>query len=219
MTAVNASTDTLTVRPSAWGPLAKMTPILFGSTAARYGLTPGIPYYVATAPTRNVDPKTKATTYSFKISTKWLQQLSGSNTPIQYSGAPGPFVTLTNPGGPVNLQWGPIQPVSQLGSQQLTSDKLARNTDGSVTIWLAPTLPAEAPATNWIPTPSTAYNESLYPACEPPAGGMSPCPTVIQAVMRMYYPAPGSDTQASILPPPNGSMRATYVFPALQQVN
>ena len=89
VTAVNASTDTLTVKPSAWGPLAKMTPILFGSTAARYGLTPGIPYYVATPPTRNVDPKTKATTYSFKISTKWLQQLSDSNTPIQYSGVAG----------------------------------------------------------------------------------------------------------------------------------
>jgi hypothetical protein len=29
------------------------------------------------------------------------------------------------------------------------------------------------------------------------------------------YPAPGSDTQASILPPPNGSLDATYVFPAL----
>jgi hypothetical protein len=219
VTAVNASTDTLTVKPSAWGPLAKMTPILFGSTAARYGLTPGVPYYVATPPTRKVDPKTKATTYSFKISTKWLQQLSASNTPIQYSGVAGPFVTLTNLGGPVNLQWGPIQPVSQLGSQQLTSDKLAKNPDGSVTIWLAPTLPAETPATNWIPTPSTAYNESLYPACEPQPGGASPCPTVISAVMRMYYPAPGSNTQASILPPPNGSMRATYVFPALQQVS
>ncbi len=61
------------------------------------------------------------------------------NVPIQFSGAPGHIVQLSNPGGPVNLQWGPIQPVSQLGSQQLTSGKLAKNPDGSVTIWIAPT--------------------------------------------------------------------------------
>ncbi len=218
VTAVDASTDTLTVEPSAWGPLVAQTPILFGPTAAQYGLTPGVPYYVATPPTRNIDPKTKATTYSFKVSTQWLQTLSAGNVPIQFSGTPGPFATLTNPGGPVNLQWGPVQPVSQLGSQQLTSGKLEKNPDGSVTIWLAPTLPAEAPASNWIPTPSTAYLERLYPTCVPPPGQPSPCPTVISAVMRIYYPAPASNTQASILPPPNGSMGATYVFPALQKV-
>ena len=220
VTAVDASTDTLTVKPSAWTPLDPNTPILFGSTAARYGLTPGVPYYVATAPTRKIDPKTKATTYSFKVSTKWLQTLSAGYVPIQYSGTRGPIVTLTNPGGPVNMQWGPIQPVSQLGSQQLTSGKLAKNPDGSVTIWLAPTLPTEAPVSNWIPTPSTAYEESLYPACVPPPGEeKSPCPTVITAVTRMYYPAPASNTQASILPPPDGSMGATYVFPPMQKVD
>ena len=138
--------------------------------------------------------------------------------PIQFSGTRGPFATLTNPGGPVNLQWGPVQPVSQLGSQQLTSGKLVKNPDGSMTIWLAPTLPTEAPATNWIPTPSTSYLEDLYPTCVPPPAKPCPCPTVISAVMRIYYPAPASNTQASILPPPNGSMGATYVFPALQKV-
>ena len=219
VTAVDASTDTVTVEPSGWGPLVASSPILFGPTAAQYGLTPGVPYYVRDTPTRKFDPKTKSTTYSFQVSTEWLQTLSAGNVPIQFSGAPGPAVTLTNPGGPVNLQWGPIQPVSQLGSQQLTAGKLAKNPDGSVTIWLAPTLPPDAPASNWIPTPSTAYLESLYPACVPPAGQPSPCPTVIQPVMRMYYPAPASNTQASILPPPNGSMGATYVFPALQKVS
>ena len=43
-------------------------------------------------------------------------------------------------------------------------------------------------------------------------------PTAILPIIRIYYPAPGSNTQASILPPPNGSMGATYVFPAPQQV-
>ena len=100
--------------------------------------------------------------------------------------------------------------MSQLGSQQLTSGKLAKNPDGSVTIWIAPTLPAGAPATNWIPTPSTAYYATLYP-------GVS-VPTLIRPIMRVYYPTPGSNTQASILPPPNGSMGATYVFPLLQKV-
>ena len=210
VTAVDPSTDTITVEPSAWGPLVASTPILFGPTAAQYGLTPGVPYYVATTPTRKIDPKTKATTYSFKVSTQWLQTLSAADVPIQYSGERGPFVNLTDPGGPVNLQWGPIQPVSQLGSQQLTSGKLAKNPDGSVTIWIAPTLPAGAPATNWIPTPSTAYYATLYP-------GIS-VPTLILPIIRIYYPAPGSNTQASILPPPNGSMGATYVFPLLQKV-
>jgi hypothetical protein len=214
VTAVDPSTNTITVEPSAWGPLVANTPILFGPTAAQYGLTPGLPYYVATTPTSNIDPKTKSTTYSFKVSTQWLQELSAATSstlpvPIQFSGTHGPFVNLTNPGGTVDLQWGPIQPVSQLGSQQLTSGKLAKNPDGSVTIWIAPTLPPEAPATNWIPTPSTAYYEPLYPGVT--------VSTQIQPITRIYYPVPGSDTQASILPPPNGSMGATYVYPPLQQ--
>ncbi len=212
VTAVDASTDTITVKPSTWGPLVASTPILFGSTASRYGLTPGIPYYVATTPTRETDPKTKRTTYSFRVSAIWRQRLSSDNVPIQYSGTRGPVVNLANPGGPVDLEWGPIQPVCQLGSQQLTSDKLVKNADGSVTIWIGPTLPRRAPATNWIPTPSTAYYSTIYPNADK-------MPTDIRPIMRMYYPAPGSNTQASILPPPDKSMRATYVFPAIQKVS
>jgi hypothetical protein len=212
VTAVDPSTDTLTVKPSAWGPLVKSSPILFSSTAAQYGLTPGIPYYVATTPTKHTDSRTNTTTYSFQVSATWQQQLSmGAGVPIQgNTGKPGPIVQLTNPGGAVSLQWGPIQPVSQLGSQQLASGKLVKNADGSVTIWISPTLPTGAPATNWIPTPSSAYYASIYP-------GVS-VPTQIRPMIRIYYPTPGSNTQASILPPPNGSMGATYVFPALQKV-
>jgi hypothetical protein len=212
VTAVDPSSDTITVKPSAWGPLVASTPILFGSTAAQYGLQPGVPYYVASTPQRGLDPKSKSTTYSFKVSAIWQQQLSVDNVPIQGNiGTPKQIVNLTNPGGPVNLEWGPIQPVSQLGSQQLTSGKLQKNTDGSVTIWIAPTLPAGAPATNWIPTPSSGYYAPIYPGVQ--------VPTLIRPIIRIYYPAPGSDTQASILPPPNGSMNATYVFPALQKLN
>jgi Protein of unknown function (DUF1254) len=57
VTAVDASTDTLTVKPSGWGPLVASTPILFGPTAAQYGLTPGVPYYVATPPDAQVRPQ------------------------------------------------------------------------------------------------------------------------------------------------------------------
>jgi hypothetical protein len=224
VTAVDPSTDTITVKPSAWGPLVASSPILFGSTAAQYGLTPGVPYYVAATPTRKIDPTTKSRTYSFKVSTQWRQAVSPSVTingvpsgdvPIQGSnGGPGSIVPLQNPGGAVNLQWGPIQPVSQLGSQQLTSGKLARNTDGSVTIWIAPTLPDGAPATNWLPTPSAAYYQSIYQGDQ---AATQPMPTNIRPLIRTYYPAPGSNTQASILPPPNRSMGATYVFPAIQK--
>jgi Protein of unknown function (DUF1214) len=107
-----------------------------------------------TDPTRTIDPVTKRATYSVQISAQWRQALSLDDVPIQFSGVPGDFTPLSNPGGPVNLQWGPIQPVSQLGSQQLTSGKLAKNPDGSVTVWIGPTLPDGAPATNWIPTPT-----------------------------------------------------------------
>jgi hypothetical protein len=220
VTAVNPSTDTLTVKPSTWGPLIASSPILFDSTAAQYGLTPGVPYYVATTPVRHTNPITKATTYSFQLSTQWRQAVSSGDVPIQGTdsgpnGGPGSIVALQNPGGAVNLKWGPIQPVSQLGSQQLTSGKLVRNNDGSVTIWMAPSLPAGAPATNWIPTPSAAYYESIYKD-DPDA--TQPMPTSIRPLIRIYYPTPGSNTEASILPPPNGSMGATYVFPAIQKV-
>jgi hypothetical protein len=213
VSAVDAATNTITVEASAWGPLIQSSPILFGSTAAQYGLMPDVPYYVATKPTQQTNPNTNATTYSFQVSRTWQQQLSpGANVPIQgNAGNPGPIVHLTNPGGPVSLQWGPIQPVSQLGSQQLTSGKLVKNSDGSVTIWIAPTLPPGAPAANWLPTPSTAYYGTVYPG--------QTIPTQIRALIRIYYPTPGSSTQASILPPPPGRKGATYIFPAVQQVN
>lgn len=219
VTAVDPSTDTITVKPSPWGPLLASTPVLFGPTAAQYGLTPGLPYYLVKDAMQNQDG-----TYSFQVSTQWRQDVSqpppsgaGGDVPIQGpNGAAGAIVQLQDPGGAVNLQWGPIQPVSQLGSQQLTSGKLARNNDGSVTIWIAPTLPAGAPATNWIPTPSATYYESIYKD-DPDA--TQPMPTSIRPMIRMYYPTPGSNTQASILPPPNGSMQATYVFPNLEKVN
>jgi hypothetical protein len=215
VTRVDASTDTITVTPSTWGPLVRSSPILFGPAAARYGLKQGVPYYVATTPKITIDPMTKGATYSFKVSTKWLQQLSKDDVPIQDTGRPGRPVNLTNPGGAVDLRWGPIQPVSQLGSQQLDSGDLARNRNRSVTIWIGPTPPKGAPATNWIPTPSTRYYANLYHVVTVPK---------IRVMIRIYYPRPGSDRRASILPPPEplpppyGRLDATYVLPALQMV-
>jgi hypothetical protein len=211
VTGVDPSTDTLTVEqsPTPWTPLLASTPVLFGPTAAQYGLTPGLPYYLVADGTKNADG-----TYSFQVSAQWHQDQSQSDDiPIQgANGHAGPIVQLQDPGGAIGLEWGPIQPVSQLGSQQLTSDRLARNFDGSVTIWIAPTLPASAPATNWVPTPSTAYYDSIYGPQTPPI------PTSIRPLIRIYYPTPG-DTPPSILPPPNGQLQATYVFPNLEQVN
>jgi hypothetical protein len=162
VTAVDPSAGTIRVKPSAWDSLIKSMPIMFGPTAAQYGLTPGQPYYVASTPTSAIDSTPKRRTYTFTLSTEWKQKLSKDDVPIQDSGKPVGPVQLTNPGGPVNLQWGPVQPVSQLGSQQLASGKLVRNLDNSVTIWLAPSLPMGAPPTNWIPTPSTSYYSNIY---------------------------------------------------------
>ena len=179
MVAVDAGTDTLTVQqrqPVAWGPLLASTPIFFGPSAAQYGLQPDTPYYLVDDGTTTDN----GATYSFQVSAIWQQDLSqnvpGANgaegaVPIQgVNGNPGDPVDLANPGGDVNLKWGPIQPVSQLGSQQLTSNSLVRNPDRSVTFWIGPKLPAGAPASNWLPTPSKAYYESIYPASKAPDG-------------------------------------------------
>jgi hypothetical protein len=83
-----------------------------------------------------------------------------------------------------------------------------------VTIWIGPALPAGAPATNWIPTPSAAYYESIY---QDDPDAKQPMPTSIRPLIRIYYPTPG-DTPPSILPPPSGNLQATYVLPQLEKV-
>jgi len=202
------SADTITVNMPTWGgaPIAS-TPIFFGTGASAYGFKANTPYYVATAPTTSGSGS--ATTYTFKVSATWQQPLSPGNVPIQ-----GPDGTPTNmvdiQAGSGTLQWGPIQPVSQLGSQQITSNQLKKNADGSITLWIGPTLPAGAPATNWLPSPSQAYYQQVY--------GKAGMPTNIRPLLRIYYPTPGSNTAPSILPPPNGSMQSTWVPPAVTKI-
>ena len=211
---VDAATDTLTVQqsPDPWSPLHASTPIMFGPTAAQYGLQPDTPYYLVKDGTTTDD----GATYSFQVSTIWKQDLSKNNqgaVPIQGTdGTPGPPVQLQNPGGAVNLQWGPIKPVSQLGSQQLKSGSLTPNPDGSVTFWIGPELPDGAFASNWLPTPSLDYYTGIYGAKTPPIQ------TAIRPLFRIYYPRPGNEPP-SILPPPGGPLQATYVFPKLEKVD
>ncbi|HMM48531.1 MAG TPA: DUF1254 domain-containing protein [Miltoncostaeaceae bacterium] len=208
---VDAVRNTITARPSTWGPLVASSPVMFGASAARYGLAPNTPYYVVNTPVSGVSPGV-GKTVTFSVTDVWRQPLSDNNVPIQAAaGTPGTTVDLVDPGAPVDLSWGPVQPVSQLGSQQLTSGQLARNTDGSVTLWIGPRLPSGAPATNWLPTPSDQYNAGIYPNTQ--------IPVEIRPMMRIYYPTPGSNTQASILPPPNGAMTSTYVLPKVVPVD
>jgi hypothetical protein len=194
---VNAAADTMTVSAPDWGTLQASTPILFGPNPAAFGLTSNAVYYVANAPTTRTDPATGATTYTFSVASHWIQVLSPDIVPIQDSGQAGPIVALRLPdAGAGPLTYGVVKPVSQLGSDQLSSGHLATNPDGSQTIWIGPTLPAGVPASNWIPTPSTSEFSTLYPGINVSAN--------LQLILRMYYPAPGLPGP-SILPYINGS--------------
>ena len=166
---------------------------------------------MASVPTANADN----TTYTFKISAQWLQELSDDPDPVPIQGPggnPGPIVDLLSPVGAGALNYGMVKPVTQLGSSQLAANQLARNADGSLTMWFGPTLPAGAPASNWIPTPSTAYYSTLYPGI--------PVSTAFQLTLRMYYPTPGNEPP-SILPctqacaPP---LHESYIPPLVELV-
>ena len=205
---VDAATDSMTVSAPNWGTLVASTPILFGGDAAAYGLQPNTVYYVASTPTPNGDN----TTYTFQISAQWLQTLSTDNVPIQGPGGnPGPIVPLVSPAGAGALTYGMIQPVTQLGSSQLAANQLVRNSDGSLTLWVGPTLPAGAPVSNWIPTPSTAYYQPLYNTA---------VSTAFQLTLRMYYPTPGNEPP-SILPCTQActpALRESYIPPVVELV-
>lgn len=209
--AIDASADTLTVRAPSRGSLAASTPLIFGPGAETYGLTPGAVYFVADAPVETTDPATRETTYAFQISSQWLQELSPANVPIQDSGGPGAIVDLQPGSRAETLGFGVVKPVSQLGSEQLSAGQLALNADGSLTLWFGPTLPEGAPASNWIPTPSTAYFDGLYPG--------ETVSTALQVILRMYYPTPG-DAPPSILPGEGGasSLPESYIPPGLVQI-
>lgn len=208
--AINSSKNTITVLEPSWGHIQQNTPVVFsGSGAAACGLetkSDNTVYYVATTPVTGKDRATGKTTYTFKISATWLQDISEANVPIQYSGQPGPIVDL-GCNSATEVSYGVVRPVSQLGSAELEDGKLVKNDDGSLSIYLAPTLPAGVPPQNWIPTPSTAYYDSLY-------GAGSNISTALQVILRSYYPTPGNKPP-SMLPNPSTGMSETYIPPVV----
>jgi hypothetical protein len=206
---VDAATSTLTVLEPDWGTLKASTPILFGANAPAFGLTAGTVYYVAGTPVAGVDPASGKATFSLQVSAQWIQTLSAGNVPIQNSGGPGPISSLMQPPASAGaLMYGPIKPVSQLGSAELCAGQLALNADGSLTLWLSPSLPPNVSPSNWIPSPSTAYFQMVYPG--------KTVSTALQVILRMYYPTPGN-MPPSILPYSAGSqdLKESYVPPAL----
>jgi len=218
---IDTGAYTITVPASNVGPLTASTAIMFGAGASRYGLTPNEPYYIVNTPTTMTQNGTMY--YTFQISTKWIQMLSDNGVPIQYSGDAGTPVTLSTPlSANTPLDYGVIQGVSQLGSTQIADGQLKANDGtvagfpaGSYTIWLSPTLPKGVPATNWIPTPSTAYLQSIY-------GAEDTLDTQIEPIIRMYDAQPGNMPPSILpLPPdenyPDGLPNGSYVFPLLVQ--
>ncbi len=208
--AVDPTANTITVTAPDWGKLIASTPILFdGSAAAGCGLgtkAANAVYYVAADPVVGTGPG-NVTTYTFPLSTQWIQDLSADKVPIQYSGAAGATVDLTCSSG-TNLDWGMLKPVSQLGSSELADGKLVKNPDGSLTIYIGPTPPSDASLRpNWIPTPSTAYYDGIY-------GAGSGTSTTLQVILRSYYPTPGNQPP-SILPYTTGNLPESYIPPAI----
>jgi len=183
------------------------TAILFGGDAAAYGLATNTIYYVANQPLAN----TANTEFTFQISAQWTQTLSAASVPIQNSGAAGAIVDLLAPAASPSLTYGPVKPVTQLGSAQLTSSQLATNADGSLTLWFGPQPPNGAPVSNWIPTPSTNYYGTIY---------TTNVNTAFQLTLRMYYPTPGNEPP-SILPCTEGCtppLHESYIPPAVELV-
>jgi hypothetical protein len=205
---VDAAADTMTVSAPDWGTIVSSTPILFGGDTAAYGLTPGAVYYVVCSDTGGC-PNADGTS-TFQISTQWLQELSSPPpspspqpfpVPIQAPAGgqsqPGPIVDLLAGSGALN--YGMIQPVTQLGSTQLAANQFVKNADGTLTLWFGPGQgpsgtqpPPGAPASNWIPTPNTAYYQALY--------GQQ-ISTNFQLTLRMYYPWGAADPPPSGVPP------------------
>ena len=106
---------------------------------------------------------------------------------------------------------GSLGAMSKRSHERYRQDPAVKNADGSLTLWFGPTLPPDAPASNWIPTPSTAYYSTLYP---------EPVSTAFQLTLRMYYPTPGNEPP-SILPctqacaPP---LHESYIPPLVELV-
>jgi hypothetical protein len=214
---VDADADTMTVNNPNWGTIVSSTPILFGDNAADYGLTPNTVYYVVCSDTGGC-PNADNTTSTFQLATLWRQNLdTNANPPVPIQGPPpsdkvGPIVDLLSPSGGDTLSYGMVKPVTQLGSAQLAANQMVKNADGSLTLWFGPgpTPPAGAPASNWIPTPNTAYYQPLYG---------EQISTAFQLTLRMYYPTPG-EQPPSILPclTCTPSYPETYVPPAVEMV-
>ena len=201
------------------GTLNEGTALLFGSHAASFGLSQNTPYFIH-FPVKGETSCAAGAACTFELSSTWVPMLSTDSFPIGGldMGTPGNLLPLASGSG--TLRYGIVQPVTQLGSSQIDppvgQPGLKANTDGSYTIWMAPTLPAGVSATNWIPTPSTAYFSGLVPAG-------TKVGTTIEPMMRMYDTQPGEDTP-SIMPCPlkvlacvanNIVGQASYVLPAV----
>jgi hypothetical protein len=241
--------NSITACDTEWALMKASSPVFFSANA--YGLIPGKPYYIIGDPTRTSGSGTSCTnstgTITFQVSVMWKQELS----PASATHAPVPMQNSVDPAGPGSVfgllavsgpfqpfQWGPIQSVSQLGSQQITSGLLQADSDSSgnksYTIWVAPpsnlsgaNLNTWVPAPplgvdphNWIPTPSSDYYNLIY-------GANSGVSTDIRLMIRMYDPAPGCPPP-SILPPidengvscsklPPAEFDATYAYPLVNK--
>jgi hypothetical protein len=229
---VDPSAETITAQNTTWAVMKASSPVFFsGSAAASYGLIEGKPYYIVADPTTGTSDGKP--TITFQVARVWKQTLSGNDVPIQNTGGPDLTTVVNLLAGNGSFQWGPIQSVSQLGSQQITSKLLHPNADGtSYTIWVGPPSAPGANPESWIPTPppGVLYQENWIPTASTPYynyvyGNNSSVNTDIRLMIRMYYPSPGCPPP-SILPPSdkNGNQcvpgnpppTATYVLPLVE---
>jgi len=149
---LTADGSLLTKKPVNWNVgTAKGTALLTGSTLNVSGLKDNTIYYIEEA--KDI---TSGNNLLLTLSETYNSKYARNGVPIGGEGSPGEPVSISgSPGSSIEFGW--INPVSQLGSSQLngvssSNPTLAVESDGSIRLSLTNLAPT-SDTQNWLPTP------------------------------------------------------------------